>query len=541
MRRPGLPWLLPLFLAACSTRCGETRVEGLAPEGWSTLVRAPAQGPETPLQAPAGREGDVGTAHPFLLEAHDPAGRWVILCQPREDTNGDGQVEAHRGNHGAMSGDDVDPYLIFGSGAGQRIDQYVAHAGSHVAVIRDGKLVIIDVEARTETVVPRAEVTDDNDLFEPHRTAVFDAAGKTLGYLAKKGERRIAIVRDLEAGVETEVDPGPGRLWRIELPGDGSSIVMHVVVADRNNDGILGVPIPEPSLGHRRCRKRGSHGFDLVDTLVTRIVSLATGRMTRVPRIEAALGNRWIVREEAPEKSPAALFLVSAEGIARPFVSAACDGDLVYLDHGRKLALVACRNGAARFRNEPERTRVELHGEDFHLPLGVYVQDPRFSTKKVGTGSVVLLRTVNSEEGGADPPDVLVDMEHQGVLHPFPEGAHALSAYDRYALYVSAENKLVLRERSLGVDSVLRPSERNVHMEQVERFAHSGSEVFDLERGVVGEVSLFYAMVLTTDGWALGVPHASEDKLPEKNELWRGPLRWEKPKPEPYYGRHGSW
>ena len=71
MRRPGLPWLLPLFLAACSTRCGETRVEGLAPEGWITLVRAPAEGPETPLPAPAGREGDVGTAHPLLIEAHD--------------------------------------------------------------------------------------------------------------------------------------------------------------------------------------------------------------------------------------------------------------------------------------------------------------------------------------------------------------------------------------------------------------------------------------------------------------------------------------
>ncbi|HVK63032.1 MAG TPA: hypothetical protein VM694_01090 [Polyangium sp.] len=543
MRRPGLPWLLPLFLAACSTRCGETRVKGLAPEGWSTLVRAPAEGPETPLQAPAGREGDVGTAHPLLIEAHDPAGRWVILCQPREDTNGDGQVEAHHGMHGATFGDDVDPYLILGSGPGQPIDQYVAHAGPHVAVIRDSKLVIVDVEALTETVLPRADVTDDDDPFEPHRAAVFDTAGKTLGYLATKGERTIAIVRDLEAGVETEIEPGPGRLWRIALPGDGSSIVMHAVVADTNGDGLLGWPIPKTSLGHRLCRTSGSYSVHpgKADPVETRIVSLATGRMTRVPRIVTALGNRWIVREEAPEESPAALFLVSAEGIARPFVSAACDGDPFYLDHGRKLALVACQNGAVRFSHEPERTRVELHGEDSHWPLGVYVQDPRFYTKKVGTGSVVLLRSVNPEEGGADPPDVLVDMERHGVLHPFPEGARALSAYDRYALYASAEKKLVLRDRSLGVDSVLRPEEHNVHMDQVERFAHSGSEVFDLERGVVGEVSLFYAMVLTTDGWALGVPHSAEDKLPEKGELWRGPLRWEKPKPQPYYGRFGSW
>ncbi|WP_281316723.1 hypothetical protein [Polyangium sp. y55x31] len=543
MRRPGFLWLLPLVLAACSTRCGETRVEGLAPAGSITLVRAPAEGPETPLPAPAGREGDVGTAHPLLLEAHDPAGRWVILCQPREDTNGDGQVEAHRGMHGATFGDDVDPYLILESGPGQRIDQYVAHAGSHVAVIRDGKLVIVDVEARTETVLPRVDVTDDGDPFEPHRAAVFDAAGKTLGYLAKKGERTIAIVRDLEAGVETEVDPGPGRLWRIDLPGDGSSIAMRVVVADTNGDGILGWPIPETTRSHRRCRTSGSYSVHpgKTDTMATRIVSLATGRMTRVPGIEAALGNRWVVREEAPEKSPAALFLVSAEGIARPFVSAACDGELFYLDHGRKLALVACQNGAVRFGGGLERTRVELHGEDVHLPLGVFVQDPGFYTKKVGTGSVVLLRSVSPEEGRADPPDVLVDMEHHGVLHPFPEGARALSAHDRYALYMSAENKLMLRDRSSGVDSVLRPSERSEHLDQVERFAYSGPEVFDLERGVVGRISLFYAMILTTDGWGLGVPHTSEDKLPERNELWRGPLRWAKPTPEPYYGRFGLW
>ncbi|MDI1429549.1 hypothetical protein [Polyangium sorediatum] len=518
-------------------------MRGLAPAGRLSLAPSPAQTVQAPLQAPAGRDGDVGSPDPLILEAHDPAGRWVILCQPREDTNGDGQIEAHRGNHGGPSGDDVDPYLILGSGAGQPIDQYVAHAGSHVAVIRDGKLVVVDVEGRTETVVPRADVTDDNDPFSPHRTAVFDAAGRTLAYLATKGERTIAIVRDLASGVETEVDPGPGRLWRIELPGDDSSIAMQVVVADTNGDGILGWPIPATSLSHRRCRTRASHCIysGNIDTVATRIVSLATGQMTVVPPIVAPLGDRWIVREEAPEESPAALFLVSAEGIARPFVSAACDGDPFYLDHGRKLALVVCRNGAVSFSHEPERMRVELHGEDVHWPLGVYVQDPRFYTKKVGTGSVVLLWTVNPEEGNADPPDVLVDMEHHGVLHPFPEGARALSAYDRYALYVSAENKLMLRDRRLGEDFVLRPSERNVLMDQVGRFAHWGSEVFDLERGVVGEVSLFYAMVLTTDGWALGVPHTPEDKVPERNELWRGPLRWAKPKPEPYYGRFGSW
>ncbi|TKD10302.1 hypothetical protein [Polyangium fumosum] len=161
--------------------------------------------------------------------------------------------------------------------------------------------------------------------------------------------------------------------------------------------------------------------------------------------------------------------------------------------------------------------------------------------EKGGDGERGVAPDRDPEEGNADPPDVLVDMEHHGVLHPFPEGARALSAYDRYALYVSAENKLMLRERRLGEDFVLRPSERNVLMDQVGRFAHGGSEVFDLERGVVGEVSLFYAMVLTTDGWALGVPHTPEDKIPERNELWRGPLRWAKPKPEPYYGRFGSW
>ena len=89
----------------------------------------------------------IGTLGGFALEAVSPDGRWLVLCQAHEDTNGDGEIAVYQDmHHGFFHGDSMNPYLIFGAGAGTRLDTFVAMAddGRFLAVIRDGKLMLVD-------------------------------------------------------------------------------------------------------------------------------------------------------------------------------------------------------------------------------------------------------------------------------------------------------------------------------------------------------------------------------------------------------------
>ncbi|HYO64527.1 MAG TPA: hypothetical protein VEU33_00485 [Archangium sp.] len=65
--------------------------------------------PPTRLQQEA---GPIGTRHPILFQRAAKDGRWLIACQAREDTHGDGKLEVRYGRYGDTFGDRLAPYLF---------------------------------------------------------------------------------------------------------------------------------------------------------------------------------------------------------------------------------------------------------------------------------------------------------------------------------------------------------------------------------------------------------------------------------------------
>lgn len=74
-------------------------------------------GPVFALTPPGAVGGQIGTAHRMIVPDADPAGRWALVCQAREDTDGNGWISFGLGAHGINEGDTAS-HLVRGSGEG---------------------------------------------------------------------------------------------------------------------------------------------------------------------------------------------------------------------------------------------------------------------------------------------------------------------------------------------------------------------------------------------------------------------------------------
>src|SRR5580700_3881666 len=158
------PWLL--VLVAC----------GAPPATRSTTP--PRSNPDPPPPATS-----IGTAHPVLLQELASDGRWMVICQARKDTNGNGVIEVRVGFHGNIIGDSLVPYLVFGAGEGIAIDAFGSRDddGSRLAYIRGGKLFVSDAEGHA-TELPGADVREDLAGGD-HRATAISRDGTRMIYL----------------------------------------------------------------------------------------------------------------------------------------------------------------------------------------------------------------------------------------------------------------------------------------------------------------------------------------------------------------------
>lgn len=235
---------LPLVIAcAASPRPGPG-----TPAGGGSPPRGPAA---TPPRAAGAAVDTVGTAHPIVLEAAAADGSWVVICQARVDTDGDGEVAVHVGYHGDTYGDRFAPFVVGRDGREQAIDAVVAHSddGRWLAVVRGGKLVLHDAAADTWLELPGADAKDDGVPVLGHRAASIDGAGTRLVYF-RSGDR--VVVRELATGAEREVTQ-PG-IWRAEVDRDGRWARLLVVRKDQDGDGKRTWPSLRTSLSDRDCR-----------------------------------------------------------------------------------------------------------------------------------------------------------------------------------------------------------------------------------------------------------------------------------------------
>jgi hypothetical protein len=195
----------------------------------------------------------VGTAHPVVVEAAARDGAWIVICQARTDTDGDGEIAVHAGMHGDTYGDQFRPYLVRGAGEGEPIDSLVGYTrdGRWLVAMRAGKLALLDAHAGTWSEIAGADLRDDGVPLGPHRAASLATAGDRMTFFR---DDETIVVRELSTGAEHTVKVAGARVWRVEVEPLGTWARVYAIRTDSDKDGKLTWPSVRSSLSDRDCR-----------------------------------------------------------------------------------------------------------------------------------------------------------------------------------------------------------------------------------------------------------------------------------------------
>ena len=198
----------------------------------------------------------IGTVNPILEHAVDRDRRWGVVCQAREDTDGNGKIEVVTLHHGEPGGDELRPYLVLGSGEGTVIDDFVADdpSGRWVVVTKDLCVSLVDTQTGKSVSLKGADGRQGDPVVGGHRAASFSPDGKSVLYIRTNGAHSVVVKRELRSGAERIIDPGAGMLVSAVFDGTGRWVVMDLVVSDSDGDGRLTWPRASSTLGARRCR-----------------------------------------------------------------------------------------------------------------------------------------------------------------------------------------------------------------------------------------------------------------------------------------------
>ncbi|RKG68730.1 hypothetical protein D7V80_11320 [Corallococcus sp. CA054B] len=405
------PLLFAVLLSACAAQGPVSRPTFFTPHAAAVTSSPPSE--------------DYGTAHPFLLLDSAPDGQWLLACQAREDTNGDGRIETVFGHHGNIVGDALRPYLFLEPGAGIRIDEVLAVAptGRFLVLVRDSTLWLLDMETREEKVLASEFMSDTTSPHPPSR-ASFSRDGLRLLYLRPEAGRSVAVVRDLLQGTERVLDAGRGLLGQALLEPSGQWAVFDVV-EDTNSDGKESWPQADTTLASATCRGpviSSSHFGWEGDTPVRRYRRLEGGPLLQGDDILQPMGEGVLRR--APDRS---IFFEHADGRREIWVPSSCNGTLVFADTAREQVVVACET-------QPDRGPLELHGARVHQPLGwqTYLPFSDNYLRSSGSDGRLLSLWVVSEAASSNEADIVIDLERRTVrVVPLGQvvaflGAHAL-------------------------------------------------------------------------------------------------------------------
>jgi hypothetical protein len=525
----------------------------------ATALAAPPAG-----SLPGPRLTAFGTAHQLVVEAADQARRWAVVCQAREDTNGDSEVTVLVGNHGDMLGDDMVPYFFAIGHEEMAIDALVAASptGSHVVFVRQGRLVLHTAAtgAQEDLSALGADARDDTSVFGSHRAASFDGAGTRLVYIrthgkdaartrdsargqnpdgtrdmpGNKSNDAVVVVRDLSTGAEVEIDPGPGLLYRAALDERGHWVDLQVVARDTDGTGALEWPGQSTSLSGRHCRGPvASYSVYRTygDTPERRVAPATGGPALVVPDLARPMGPHLLRRT-----ADGALLLRDGSGGDTELAPAACRARILHGDPVRARLLVVCADttGPAAATTGP----LIVVGKGIHqtLPVTVLVSD-----EEAPTWSAQRLVAV----AGADDTPVVVDMETLATtvlgLRDQVLATHGTALLVYGGRTPSRTTRpLVWRDLARGVTHRLLADVWPLHISDVlqrGRLVMASDSVVDMDTGrLLGRVPVApeyrrmlqkkrgpLAFEISVDGLVL------LDTLPLDDGLPRGPLRWLSP------------
>ncbi len=507
--------MLALGLTACGAGAAihpPTEVAAVTPGSAPIpLVDVPAAQRATSVQEV--EAGAIGTPHPVLLRAAAADGGWAVLCQARTDTDGDGRVSVEVAARGTLSRDRLDTYLVEGSGAGEPIDTFVGAdpRGRYLVFERAGRLILRDSWERLETDLSEsgALVGTDKASFLPHRAAAFSSDGRRLLYLRRRGQRDWVVVRELDGGLESVIDPGDGLLVRAEFDATGEWLLLRVVDADTNADGRWEWPHGKPGPSEPGCVSPIPH-FRVPpappDKPGVRVTRVSGGPVRAVRGFVTSFGAGGVLRRSEDR----ALFFDPVGAESELWSPSMCDGRLLHADPVRGLLVVACatEEGPREVELVARRSRQKLN-----LLVGAFEIDNVFG----GSPRLLPLYVYPG------PDTRLLDLESGQLI--------ALERRDR-VIASHGSNVLIRRSERLYWGDAHAPLELLGAFEPLAPLVHQAPLVFaapwvvDLaERRLLGRVN-GEGLALSSRGAVLVASQPGES-----NSLPMGPLRWALPSP----------
>jgi hypothetical protein len=443
----------------------------------------------------------------MLVAASSPDHSWVALCQARRDTDGDGVVQTTLGAQGELLGDRLEGFLVTEPGPGAPIESFAGSdpSGRFIAVVRSGHLVLRDNGRRSELDLSAsgADVRDDRSSFANHRAVSFDPMGRRMLYLRTTDAGSRVVVRTLDSGSETIVDPGDGELWRAEFDGTGEHVLLSVVTSDSNRNGKLDWSVWPAKEQHMRCPPPIAV-FSVWeypgDRAILRIAPVTGGDAEEAPELVTTLGDARVERH-----ADGTLLLRRTDGKRVVLLPPKCESRLLHTDSKRQLVLATCRQ-------KNSRHQVWILGDGFKKALDLEMATTGGDRLSASSPRLVALH--------AGQDGVLVDMDRRVALR--------LTAGTR-VLATSDDRALVLAGDDLSFESF--DSKMKVPVGQVLPFAtlmQRGSIVglapwaVDVEQGAtVGRISEA-AMALAVDGFTFVPTGGAADA----SHLAAGPGRW---------------
>lgn len=381
-----------------------------------------------------------------------PDGRWIAACQARSDTDGDGKVAVQVGHHGDLRGDATHLYLFQGHGEGERIDSLEAQdpQGRWLTTVEEGSLTLRDTQGgpriKLDGFVPSVDSREDFQL------AAFSADGKHLIYLRKAESGRIVpVLRRLTDGHEQVLTAPPGELHVVDFIPESSRPLFVVLQDDTDGDGTLHWPRQQTNLARGVCRgeamsatffgRRGDRPRVLVG-------AAGDGAPREIPDLVRTMGD-GLVRRAAS----GAILVESASGSVREWVPSTCRGEVLHVDAGRQLLLVACTAQQTQPHPRFALAPLWLYGPSLPQPvaLGIgtfHAADGHGLTVKEGARVVGLAAAdIGVKPGPLRAPGALIDLDRRSA-QPFARGE----------VVVVHGSKAVVKEYGEGE----RPSTRTV-------------------------------------------------------------------------------
>ncbi|MEZ4449997.1 MAG: hypothetical protein R3B09_11005 [Nannocystaceae bacterium] len=496
---------------------------GAAPAIDPAIAPTPATPPETAAAAPTRRAAPlpsaraIGSAHPIAVQASSADGRWIVACQARADTNGDGAIGVAIGPHGDFYGDLMRPYLIVGDGEGEVLDAYLASDRSErrLVTLEAGALTLRDLDRGVRRVLDTGGLPRDPRGAGGEFIAGLDGDRRLVYLRGADPTARRLVVHDLDDGAETEVDPGPGKLLRAFVPVDGGRIV---VFAD--------LPRGDRYMGRYSytTRHRGPCRGPIMSSSTyagggppseTRVIDLDRGDRWILPsadgRLVGLLGDAAIVRQ-----ADGSLWIEALRGPAppRPLVDDACHGIVLGASAARESLLVRCRSDDHKsaslriYGPRGVRHLADAHayadtdawwGGDHPRALAWRTHDDRLA--------------VDLESGRADPLALL------------PGGRHL--AEDEHHVLQRVNDHLVLTATAGGAHRPL-PAAADEYPRRHQRGSIVAIDhiLIDLAAGELLGALPTPPEALTDQGHALTPDPDPDHRVLARNTVPLGPLRW---------------